>query len=374
MENRINYSDPAVVRDLRKIEMLKVKYDMDSYKDVHELYTSLISGGIRFETQVGNDFDDEICNLHEILKDKQDNPTSNNKKSSGQNAQSSKKKSSLDDMDDEMRELVIREMKRRDIKRTVIIAITTLLAITCIGYFAIYYYKAAQSQQRYDELAELKGSDALNPGQSGTVSANIVLEDGTVVPPVLDEYITLYNSNQNLIGWLSIDDTNIDYPVMQCGDNEFYLNHNFDSDEDSSGTLFLDCNCDAIRGNDNYIIYGHHLSGGNMFGNLEKYEDPDYCAQHCYIRFDTIYETGLYQVMFAFRSRVYNEDEVCFKYYQFIDVNSEEEFYSYMDEMESMSLYDTGVRAVYGDELLTLSTCDYHETNGRFVVVAKRIG
>ena len=77
--------------------------------------------------------------------------------------------------------------------------------------------------------------------------------------------------------------------------------------------------------------------------------------------------------MYAFRSRVYTEDEITFKYYQFINANSEEEFNSYMAEMEAESFYDTGVRAFYGDQLLTLSTCDYQEQNGRFVVVAKRI-
>ena len=77
--------------------------------------------------------------------------------------------------------------------------------------------------------------------------------------------------------------------------------------------------------------------------------------------------------MYVFRSRVYREDEIVFKYYQFIDANGEQEFNSYMKEMAAMSFYDTGVTAEYGDQLLTLSTCDYQETNGRFVVVAKKI-
>ena len=91
------------------------------------------------------------------------------------------------------------------------------------------------------------------------------------------------------------------------------------------------------------------------------------------IEFDTIYEKATYQVMYVFRSQVYNEDDVVFKYYQFIEANSEEEFNFYMKEMASMSLYDTGVTANFGDSLLTLSTCDSSQTDGRFVVVAKRI-
>ena len=110
-----------------------------------------------------------------------------------------------------------------------------------------------------------------------------------------------------------------------------------------------------------------------MFGKLDSYQYESYYKEHPYISFDTIYEKGTYQVMYVFRSRVYKETEIVFKYYQFIDANSEQEFESNMQEMAAMSLYDTGVTAEYGDQLLTLSTCDYQETNGRFVVVAKKI-
>ena len=110
-----------------------------------------------------------------------------------------------------------------------------------------------------------------------------------------------------------------------------------------------------------------------MFGKLELYQEEDYYKEHQYINFDTIYEKGTYQIMYVFRSRVYKEDEIVFKYYQFIDANGEQEFNSNMQEMAAMSFYDTGVTAEYGDQLLTLSTCDYQEKDGRFVVVAKKI-
>jgi sortase B len=115
------------------------------------------------------------------------------------------------------------------------------------------------------------------------------------------------------------------------------------------------------------------MSSGKMFGNLNKYSSEQYYKDHSIIQFDTIYEKGTYQVMYVFRSKIYNEDEITFKYYQFFDASSEQEFNSYMQEMAALALYDTGVTASYGDELLTLSTCDYSEEDGRFVVVAKRI-
>ena len=115
------------------------------------------------------------------------------------------------------------------------------------------------------------------------------------------------------------------------------------------------------------------MKSGKMFGNLNQYGNEKYCKAHEIIQFDTIYEKGTYQVMYVFRTKVYNEDEVVFKYYQFLDAVSEKEFNSNMQEMAELSLVDTGVTASYGDELLTLSTCDSSETDGRFVVVAKRI-
>ena len=160
---------------------------------------------------------------------------------------------------------------------------------------------------------------------------------------------------------------------MQADDNEYYLSHNFDRKDDKAGCLFLDSKCDAVHGNDNYIIYGHHLTSGRMFSSLSDYESESYYKKHPTITFDTIYEEGTYQVMYAFRSRVYDETDVNFKYYEFIDTDSDQEFNSYMNEMKGASYYDTGVTAVRGDKLLTLSTCDYKEENGRFVVVAKKI-
>ena len=110
-----------------------------------------------------------------------------------------------------------------------------------------------------------------------------------------------------------------------------------------------------------------------MFGNLNYYSKESYYKEHPQIIFDTIYEEGVYDIMYVFRSKIYNEDEIVFKYYQFIDAKSEVEFNSNITEMEKLSLYDTGITPKYGDKLLTLSTCDYLENNGRFVIVARKI-
>lgn len=383
--NRRQDSSPGAVRDRKLIEELEKKYNIRQPEDLKQLYGLLNTGQIRFETQLGQQFDDEVYEAYQKLKDSGFKSGSSGKKHGSGYKASNKKGASeekgkkkevrrLEDYDEEMQTQIKLEMKKADRRRKLWIAACAVLAVACIGYFTVYYIKADRSEKRWENLSQMIGSDALAAQeQPQNPFYTVIQEEETETPDVLDKYITLYNSNKNLIGWIKIDDTIIDYPVMQCDDNTYYLEHNFDQEEDRAGALFLDCNCDVVKGNDNYIIYGHHMTSGKMFASLPKYEDESYYEEHPYIIFDTIYEEAVYQVMYAFRSKVYNEDQVVFKYYQFIDAYSEEEFNSYMQEMADLAYYDTGVTAVYGDSLLTLSTCDYQEANGRFVVVAKRI-
>ena len=282
----------------------------------------------------------------------------------------------LEDYSPEMQKKILREMRKRERNRKFLLGLLATAAVVCLGCFVFYYINAGKGAGRNGELSGLIGSEALSNPEGGTASylANLSKDEkDKATPGILDKYKTLHNSNKDMIGWIKIDGTVIDYPVMQASDNEYYLNHDFDRKEKKSGALFLDCRCDAVYGNNNFIIYGHHLTSGSMFSCLSDYQSKSFYEKHPYITFDTVYATGTYQVMYAFRSRVYEETDVNFKYYDFIDADSEEEFNSYMNEMKAASFIDTGITAVYGDQLLTLSTCDYAEENGRFVVVAKKI-
>ena len=183
----------------------------------------------------------------------------------------------------------------------------------------------------------------------------------------------LQAKNSDVCGWITIYGTHVDYPVVRGADNSVYLMRDPEGNYRMSGSIFMDCVNQREFTDFNTILYGHHMKNGQMFGSLSSYSEQSYCEKHPYIQFDTIYEKGLYEIMYVFRSRVYSEDEIVFKYYQFIDAQSEQEFDSYMNDMAEMSLYDTGVTASFGDQLLTLSTCDYQEKNGRFVVVAKKV-
>lgn len=384
----------AALRDQKKIDTIRSRMDLDDPKQLIQLFKELQSGAYRFETPVGNDFDDEIFEKIEALKkqgiteENADRPVKRQRsnlkktekksyagssgKSVGKKPQEQRNKD-LTDYDQDMQKQILAELKKRERLRRLVVALASLVAVACFGYFGIYYFFSIRTSMDYEQLAELKGSDALVVNQVQKPNEFSLHKSALKLPDVLDEYKTLYEKNKKLIGWLKIDDTIIDYPVMQTSNNEYYLDHNYNQEYDKNGSLFLDCDCSIYPRSTNLIIYGHHMKSGQMFGQLQKYAKESYAEKHSVIQFDSIYEKATYQVMYVFYSQVYNEDDLVFKYYQFINANSEEEFDSYMKEMEEMSLYDTGVTASYGDSLLTLSTCDHSQTDGRFVVVAKRI-
>lgn len=367
----VNEADyEAAKRDLIKIEEIKAKIDFQNPKSLETLYNELQTGQITFESVLGQEFDDEV---YEAYMNTVQGAKSNTVSSA---PQQTAKKISLEDFDEDMQEQILYEMKRKERKRKLILTVCAMVAVISLAYFGVYEYMSLRTDRDAQALADAIKEDegylsTSKPGDDKYYASLIETENGQ--PVVLDKYEDLFNQNKSLIGWVKIADTVIDYPVMQTVNNEYYLDHNFHQEYDKNGSIFLDASCSVYPRSMNLIIYGHHMKSGKMFGSLQKYQNESYYKEHKYIEFDSIYEEGTYEVMFVFRDKVYSQEDVNFKYYEFIDANSEEEFNSYMDEMAAISYYDTGVVAQYGDQLLTLSTCDYQQDNGRFVVVARRV-
>lgn len=194
---------------------------------------------------------------------------------------------------------------------------------------------------------------------------------GSVKPAILNKYVKVYQENSDLAGWLSIEGMKIDYPVLQNADNEYYLHHDFYGNDSKYGCLYVKNHADLQTGT-NFVIYGHNMKDGSMFGDLDLYQKESFYKEHPRISFDTLYEERTYDIIAVFRSQVYNAEDDVFKYYQFYEADTQEEFEDFYHNIKELSLYDTGVEAQFGDTFLTLSTCAYHVQDGRFVVVAKR--
>lgn len=224
------------------------------------------------------------------------------------------------------------------------------------------YPEQTNSMQQESALSGLSGqaAEGKESGQSGDA------------PVMLAGYADLYEENRDLAGWLSIENTKIDYPVMQGEDDEYYLHHDFYGEDSKYGCLYVKGQADLDAGT-NFIIYGHNMKDGSMFGDLDLYLKESFYKEHPAISFDTLYEERIYDIIAVFRSQVYNADDDVFKYYQFYEAGTQEEFEDFYGNIKELSLYDTGVEAKYGDTFLTLSTCAYHVPDGRLVVVAKRV-
>ena len=227
------------------------------------------------------------------------------------------------------------------------------------------YLDQKRSVEAFVEVADLVKEDVELPTLTAEGSPAQEPEELTV----FEKYAEVYAQNSDLVGWISIPGTRIDYPVMQTKDSpNFYLKHAFDKSYSSYGVPYMQENCD-VGISDNLVIYGHHMNNGSMFSDLCKYESEDFYREHKTIRFDTLDSFGEYEVIAAFKTVAYSEEG--FKYYHFVQAGQEEDFNAFIARCKELALYDTGVTAEYGDQLITLSTCEYSRTNGRMVVVAK---
>ena len=216
-----------------------------------------------------------------------------------------------------------------------------------------------------------------------------VADDGEVVQTAVksEKMEEVYTLNEDSAGWVKIDGTVIDYPVMQTpADEQYYLNRDFDGKYSAYGCIIADTDSvigsgtaaedytDGTRPSTNIILHGHNMKNGTMFGGLDKYRDKGYEKSHPIIKFSSLYEDREYEICSVFLSQVYKKNQTdVFKYYQFFNAESEDEFNDFYENIKKLAMYDTGVTASYGDEFITLSVCAYHVDNGRLVVVGKRI-
>lgn len=260
----------------------------------------------------------------------------------------------------------------KDIIRKILMVVFAAAFLVAAFMLVKYYVNLKQEDAVDNSVAALiknNSSSTASPAATGSDDDPEV----TPVPVVLDKYSELYAQNNDAIGWLTIDDTVIDYVVMYAPEETSkYLHLDYYGNYSDRGCLFLDEDCD-IWDYDNLIIYGHRMNSGAMFGHLAYYSDKSYWENHKYIKFDTIYAEQTYEVVAALYTRILYVEEEGFRYYTFTKAADEAEFNEYVDFINENQQYDTGIDISYGDKLLTLSTCSNHTANGRFIVIAKLI-
>lgn len=244
--------------------------------------------------------------------------------------------------------------------KKIILILITIIFITCIIYISVYFYNSYKDKNINDNI--------LN---NVNVDSTKVTEQKTERMLQLEE---LQKENSEIVGWLEIEGTNINYPVLQGTDNEFYMKNNYKKEKSKNGSIFLDKSYNWDIPSSNLLVYGHNNKNGTMFQDLLKYKKEDFYKEHTKIKFTTNKEDSVYEIMSVFYSRVYYKNEKnVFRYYYFVNAENEQEYNYFVNNAKKASIYDTGITAEYGEQLLTLSTCSYHTEDGRFVVVAKKL-
>lgn len=248
----------------------------------------------------------------------------------------------------------------------IIVSVLALALAVSTCFIVRHHIDSVEQNEIYENLVEIvEESEVPEENENVTFS-----EDKTYIP----EYYELYQQNEDMVGWIKIEDTNINYPVVQSIEEpNFYLKHKFDKSYSNYGCPYVQENCDVQKPSDNLVIYGHHMNDGSMFNGLMKFEDKSFWENHRTISFDTLTDRYEYEIVSVFKTVVYTSSSESFRYYQFTDAENEAGFNEYIAKCKELALYETGVSAEYGDKLITLSTCEYSRTNGRLVVVAKRV-
>ena len=278
-------------------------------------------------------------------------------------------------------------------------ALYNIMMVACIGVFiycvariGVYYYTGWKYRQSMNKLTDVVGDivHEVTPAVRVVNQTELYFPDEKIYASEKEEfqyvnevsdswrkkYASLVDLNPDCVGWLQIPDTEINYPVMYTpNDVEKYLYRNFEGQYLYRGLPFMSEGT-LLNKSQNYIIYGHNMNDGTAFNNLRLFLDYNWASdeKHKYCYFNTAFKEGVYELMAVVITKVYNVDDDCFKYYKYSDELTEDEFNTYVYYMKRMSSYDTGVEAVWGDELLSLSTCyRVYDPEGRLVVVFRRV-
>ncbi len=279
---------------------------------------------------------------------------------------------------------------------SVLIAVLSVILACCIGLLIWYGAESRQSEKLYSNLqsmvdavkstlpirtepsdpvqTEATTESAAQPEETEPTSPWVEVTDPETgeILQILPEYAEIYQMNNDLVGWIRIEGSDINYPVMQTPNNpDYYLKRDFNGEHSFGGTLYAEEEADVFAPSDNVTIYGHRMNDDSMFNQLIRYQDEAYFQKYPYIQFDTLKERHVYEIVFVFKTSA-NLGQG-FAYHNFVNARDLYEFYDFVDRCRELTFYNSSAKLTYGDKLLTLSTCEYTLDNGRFVVVARRI-
>ncbi len=274
-----------------------------------------------------------------------------------------------------------------------------LLILIFLVFFGIFiysgvrlwsYFSAAEvADDAYESLQQLKQEAAsptdatvdLTPFETMTHQelfqaeeipyTGVAAPDTGAITYLLPEFEDLYAINPDLVGWITIPGTQVDYPVVQRSHaTDYYLYRDFQGEHSLWGCIYVREACDVFAPSDNVVLYGHRMYDGSMFGDLGYYESYSFWQEHPTLRFDTLRGRHEYEIVCVIRISATTDN---YSYHTFTNAKDELDFYAFWAQCQKQAIYDTGIEVNYGDKLISLYTCEYTQRNGRLVVIARRI-
>jgi len=279
---------------------------------------------------------------------------------------------------------------RKDMK-FISIAFMVLIAVILV-YMLFEQYKSNKNQEMYEEIDTIIAENneifenvniyadtniGVNKNTSIDENHNNEItntEAKQTMPETVKKAIYAGNTNEDIIGWIKIDNTVIDYPLLQNIDNSYYLTHNYKKEKSTHGSIFMKSECNLNDKYSNLIIYGHSMKDGTMFKQLLDYKDKLFFNLHKTIKIATKKEEHKYNIIAVFKSKIFYQDEQdVFKYYNQTRFSNEDEFNEFVNNCKKESIYDTGMSAIYGEQIITLITCEYSQENRKNGNSSKKI-
>lgn len=268
--------------------------------------------------------------------------------------------------------------------KKVIFIIVVVLLLVAFGVSAFmvgsYVLESREQEKLRNELANMVSTtpptttqEQTLPPETTQVPESTEATEATVPtePPIIPEYQKLYEQNNDTVGWLQIEGTKLNNPVMQTPDDpNYYLKRDFNRNASDWGAVYAWGSADLKAPSDNVTLFGHTMKDGSMFACLHNYTEKSYWEKNKLIFFNTLNEYHTYKIYAVFKT---SANIGSFAYHQFVDAENPEDFNDFVSTCKALSFYDTGITPVYGDKLLTLSTCEYTLDNGRLVVCAVRM-
>ncbi|MBR0411577.1 MAG: class B sortase [Eubacterium sp.] len=253
--------------------------------------------------------------------------------------------------------------------------ILTVILVICLGAVAFslwklwgFYQFYHKGKKEYDQLTEYVKEEKAEESTEGQAEGE--KKDKC---PVTVDFEGLRKVNPDVVGWLHIPDTGINYPIVQTKDNDFYLHRTFKKENSYIGAIFLDAVCKSDFGSFNNIIYGHNLKNGEMFGHLKGLYDKNYNSEADFKKHPKVWvitpNDNREYLIFAAREINVEKDMDVYT----VEFPGYEEYRTFLDDQMKKSQYDTKVIPSEKKSMITLSTCTSRTEEGRFIVQATRI-